>query len=100
MSCTRQTSLYTVQPLLGLPLNPSIFFRLRYPILFQLALLLFSPMQSYQLSMAGNLFSGIFFTLLSCHLNFITSLCVWIGYSPSSALITVLLVVLDHPSVF
>ena len=36
LSCTHQTALQAV-PLLGLPLTPSIFFRLRYPILFQLS---------------------------------------------------------------
>ena len=38
--------------------------RLRYPILFQLALLLFSPIQPYQLCVAGNLFSGVVLTLV------------------------------------
>ena len=47
LSCTRQTPLWTV-PLLGL-VNSFIFARLRYPILLQLALLLFSPTQPYQL---------------------------------------------------
>ena len=50
VSCTRQISLWTV-PLLGF-LNPSIFSRLRYPILFQLAIFLFSPIQPYQLWLA------------------------------------------------
>ena len=48
--------------------------------------------------MACNLFSGILFTL-SCHFNFLTSLFVLSGYIPSSALNTVLLVVLEHPSI-
>ena len=48
--------------------------------------------------MTCNLFSGIFFTL-SCHFNFLASLFVLSGYIPSSALNTVLLVVLEHPSI-
>ena len=49
--------------------------------------------------MAGNLFSGILFTLY-CRFNFLASLFVLSGYIPSSALTTVLLVVLQHPSIF
>ena len=49
--------------------------------------------------MAGSLFAGIFFTLF-CHFNFLTSLFVLSGYIPSSALNTVILVVLEHPSIF
>ena len=44
---------------LGLPLTPSIFSRLRYPILFQLALFVIFSHTSLS-AMAGNLFSGIF----------------------------------------
>ena len=47
LSCTHQTYLKIV-PLLGLPLNPSLFSRLGHLILFQLALLSFSPIQPYQ----------------------------------------------------
>ena len=50
LSCTRQTSLRTV-PFLGL-INPSIFFRLFYPMSFHFALLSFSPIQPYQLWLA------------------------------------------------
>ena len=50
-------------------------------------------------AMAGNLFSGIFPTSY-CHFNFLTSPFVSSGYTPSSALITVSLVVLEHPSIF
>ena len=48
--------------------------------------------------MAGNLFfSGILSTLY-CRFNFLACLFVLCGYIPSSALDTVLLVVLEHPS--
>ena len=50
-------------------------------------------------TMAGNLFSGIFFTLY-CHFNFLASLFVLSGYIPRFALNTVVLVVLEHPSIF
>ena len=87
LSCTRQTSVWTV-PFLGL-LNPSILFRLRYDILFHLALLIFSPIQPYQLPgyMAGNLFSGIPLTVY-CHFDFLKYLLVLSGYIPSSAVNT------------
>ena len=48
--------------------------------------------------MGGNLFSGTFFTLY-CHFNFLKSLFVLGGYVPSSALSTVLLVVLEHAGI-
>ena len=48
---------------------------------------------------AGNLFSAIFLTSC-CHFNFLASLSVLRGYIPSSALNTVLLVVLEHHSIF
>ena len=51
LSCIRQTSLWIV-PFLGL-LNPSTFSQQRYPILVQLALLLLSPVQPYQLWLAA-----------------------------------------------
>ena len=49
--------------------------------------------------MAGNLFSGKFFTLY-CPFNFPTPLFVLSGCIPSSSLNTVLLVVLEHRSIF
>ena len=45
-------------------------------------------------TMDGNLFFGMFLALY-CHFNFLMSLFVFSGYIPSSALNTVLLVVLD-----
>ena len=50
-------------------------------------------------TMAGNIFSGIFFTLYY-HCSFPASLFVLSGYNPSSALDTVIPVVLEHPSIF
>ena len=50
-SCTPQTSVWTTD-LLGFLLCPSILSRLRYPTFFQLALLLLSPIQPYQLWLA------------------------------------------------
>ena len=88
-SCTRQTLIAidsTLVCLFGLLLTPSIFFRLLYSILSQLALLLFSPIQPYQLCKAGILFSGICLTLY-CHFNFLTSLFVSSGHISSSALL-------------
>ena len=57
MSCASQAPLKTVY-LLGLLLNPSIFSRLRYPILFQLALLLISPIQPCPLWLATSFWEG------------------------------------------
>ena len=51
VSCIPHTYLMTA-PLLGFLLYPSILPRLRYPILFQLALLIFSPIQLYRLWLA------------------------------------------------
>ena len=91
--------LYRQLPLLGLPLNPSIFSRLRYAILFQLALLLISPIQPYQLWLATYFLAYYF--ILPFQLSHVSVLS---GYIPSSAinsaLNTVLLVVLEHPSIF
>ena len=57
LSCTPQTYLWTIS-LLGFLLYPSIFSRLRYPILFQLGLSLLSLIQPYQLWLAT--FFGMF----------------------------------------
>ena len=78
------------------PIYPSILSRLRYPTLLQLALLLLSPIQPYQLWLATS-YCGMFLTKY-CHFNFLASLFVSSGYNPSSVLSTVLLVVLDNPS--
>ena len=51
LRCTSQTSLRT-SSLLGLLIYHSILSQLRFPTLFQLALLVFSPIQLYQLWLA------------------------------------------------
>ena len=51
------------------------------------------------LAMAGTLFFGVLFTLC-CQINFLTSPFVLGGCIPSSALGTVILVVLEHPGSF
>ena len=89
LSCIPQTSLWTV-PLLGFLLHPFIHSRLRYPTLSQLALSSLSPMQPYQLYVAGNLFFGMFLTLYG-HFNFVTSLFVSSECISSSPRNTVLL---------
>ena len=68
-STTRNRRFQTVS-LLGFLLYPSIFFRLRYPTLFQLAFSWLSPIQSYQLWLAT--FFGLLRTLY-CQFNFLTS---------------------------
>ena len=70
LSCTRQTSLWTV-PLLGL-IYASIFSRLFYPMLFHFALLLFSPIQPYQLWLAN---SFLAYTLLTSGISTFPRLC-------------------------
>ena len=50
-------------------------------------------------TIAGNIVFGIFF-ILYCHFIFLMSLIVLGGYIPSSALNTVFLVVVEHPSIF
>ena len=95
VSCTRQTSQWTVL-LLGLPLNTSTFSRLRCTILSQLALLLFLPYSPINYG-----WQYFFWRILHffCHLNFVASLFVFCSYTPGSALYTVFLVVLEHPSI-
>ena len=75
----------------------SIFSRLRHPILFQLALLLFSPIQPYQLWPA-TLFWRILYFILPFQLPRV-SIC-FSEYIPNSVFSAVLLVVLEHPSIF
>ena len=53
LSCTRQTPSKTAVYIFGLLLTPSIFCRLHYPILFQLAILLISPIQPTLSAMYG-----------------------------------------------
>ena len=50
-------------------------------------------------TMAGNFFFGTFLTL-QCYFNFLVTLFVLSGYTPSSALNTVLLVILEHLVIF
>ena len=71
--------------------------QLCYSIIFQLALSLFLPSSAALSTMAGNFVFGVFLTsywhsnsrLYQFHVS---------GYIPSSAISTVLLVVLEHPS--
>ena len=62
LSCTRQTHVYTV-PLLGRPLYPSMFSRLRYHILFQLALPFVIFSHTVLSTMAGNLMAYRYYSL-------------------------------------
>ena len=73
---------------------PSTLSRLRYPTLFQLALLLLSPTQPYQLWKASP-----FLACSSLYIAISTTCFKWV-HSQSSALNAVLLVVLGHPSTF
>ena len=66
-----QTSLWTAS-LLGFLLYPSMLYRLRYPTLFQLALLLLSPIQPYQLWLAT---SFSVYSYCICHFNFLKYIC-------------------------
>ena len=68
------------------------------PMVFQLALLLFSPIRPYQLWLATSFLAC--YSTLCCHFNFLTSLMVLSGYKPSSSLNTVLLIVHEHPRIF
>ena len=74
-----QTCRWTVS-LLGFLLYPSMLSRLRYPALFQLALLLPSPIQPSQLLLA----TFVFACFLLCYHHF--NVFVRNGYVPSSAL--------------
>ena len=73
---------------LGPPLNPSIFSRLRYPILFQLALLLFSHIQPYQLWLATSflaycLFDSAVYFILPFQLSYVSTCFKWV-HMPNS----------------
>ena len=84
-------------PLLGSPLHPSIFLDYVIPSYSSSP---YCHFLSYSIINNGcHLFSGVFFTLYF-HFNFLTSLFVLSGYIPSSAPNTVLLVILEHPSIF
>ena len=84
--------------LLGFLLYPSILSRLRYPTLFQLALLLLSPPCSPISFGWQPLFWHVPCFILPFQLSHV--FCVLSGYIPSSALNTVFLVVLEHRSTF
>ena len=75
-----------------------MFTRLQYPIIFQLAHLLYIY-HAGLLATAGDLFYGIIFTLY-CQFKLVLPLFCFDGCIPSSALNTVLLVVLEHSSLF
>ena len=93
LSCTSQTSMWT-SSLLGFLLCPSVLPRLRYPTLFQLALLLLSPTQLYQRRLAASFLArSLLYVAVTTfsRLYFVLS-----GYIPSSALP----VVLQHLRIF
>ena len=97
LPCTTQTSRRT-SPLLGFPLYPSILSQLRYPTLWR-PFVTFS--HTALSTMAGNLFFA--YSLLSIAVStFLISQFVWSECVPSSALTTVLLliVVLEHLRIF
>ena len=76
------------------PLYPSIISRPRYAILFQLALLLLTPIHPYQRWLVtSSLASSLLYIPISI---FLKSLLVLSGYILSSALSSMLLVVLEH----
>ena len=92
LSCTPQASLWTVS-LLGFLLYLSILSRLRYPTLSQLALLLLSPIQPYQLWLVTSFLAcSLLYTAISTFSR--------LGSIAISALNTVSLVVREHPSTF
>ena len=96
LSCTRQTFLRTL-PLLGLP-NPSIFLDYvipSYPSSTFCCFLPYSPI-SYGWRLLFLAYSSLYIAISTFSRFYLFSS----GYIPTSSLNTVLLVVLEHPSIF